>query len=499
MIRVLVAEDELPLLRGISKMIENLGPGFRVVKMARTGREALDFLKSEPVDVVFTDINMPVVDGIQVMQYLYEHKPDIMCVVISGYEDFSYAQKAVQYGVKNYLTKPVNKKELSALLEDLSDRFFTVKTEQKRQLLEQMYFGNFSEAPQQAVFHRLYPLYFIIKACSQRILNDDVVDLNVWRDCHPIDVIRALDPGVEGVYPYYGRNPNELLVVVETEHKPDADRIAREMQKRGGLSLPIAAAVGEELSDFKRLREDIGKVRRMISENWVYGKNGLVEEDTDAEPFALSETTEEALQYVIRNQQFKEFRQMLLDIREAMRTRQVTQYQLEQTLNKILMYIWAYQTIFTDENPDSILYDINDMVVQADDLDAVFEDFLQLCHGLMFAENVEDTNALMLKLDNYMQTHYKEPLNTKMLAAKFGLVPSYLSKLFQNYKGITPNHYIQKIRLEKAKDLLIRRPEMMTKDIAFMIGYTDPSYFSKVFKKNTGSYPSEYRTAHLAS
>ena len=138
-------------------------------------------------------------------------------------------------------------------------------------------------------------------------------------------------------------------------------------------------------------------------------------------------------------------------------------------------------------------YEINGIVVRADSLDEIFEEFLIWCHELMFMESEEDTKALMGKLDLYIQTHYKDALSTKMLALKFGLVPSYLSKLFQDYKGLTPNHYIQEIRIEKAKELLADCPGMMTKDIALMIGYADPSYFSKVFKKSTGVYPSEYR------
>ena len=82
-----------------------------------------------------------------------------------------------------------------------------------------------------------------------------------------------------------------------------------------------------------------------------------------------------------------------------------------------------------------------------------------------------------------------------MLAQEFGLVPSYLSRLFREYKGITPNHYIQDIRIEKSKEILVSCPTVMTKDIALMVGYVDffRVIFLKYFKKNTGVSPSEYR------
>ncbi len=115
MIKVLVAEDELPLLRGISRLIEKINSDFTVVKMAKTGKEAMDYLEEYPVDVVFTDINMPVVDGLELLEYVSGKMPSAASVVISGYQDFTYAQKALRFGVKNYLVKPVDKKELEQL------------------------------------------------------------------------------------------------------------------------------------------------------------------------------------------------------------------------------------------------------------------------------------------------------------------------------------------------------------------------------------------------
>ena len=78
----------------------------------------------------------------------------------------------------------------------------------------------------------------------------------------------------------------------------------------------------------------------------------------------------------------------------------------------------------------------------------------------------ENTAALVRRVDTFIQDHYTERITTKMLAQEFGLVPSYLSRLFREYKGITPNHYIQNIRIERSKEILVNCPTVMTKDIA---------------------------------
>jgi len=97
---VLVAEDELPLLRGIKVMVERLNSNFEVIMCAKNGKEAIDFLKSNNVDVVFTDINMPLVDGLEVLDYVGKNMPQTQSVVISGYNEFSYAKEALKSGAK---------------------------------------------------------------------------------------------------------------------------------------------------------------------------------------------------------------------------------------------------------------------------------------------------------------------------------------------------------------------------------------------------------------
>ena len=87
-------------------------------------------------------------------------------------------------------------------------------------------------------------------------------------------------------------------------------------------------------------------------------------------------------------------------------------------------------------------------------------------------------------------------MSSDVCSSDLGLVSPYLSRLFKAYKGLTPSQYIQNIRLNNAKELLTAYPNITSKDIAGMVGYQDPLYFSKIFKKNTGIYPSEYRAVY---
>jgi YesN/AraC family two-component response regulator len=103
-------------------------------------------------------------------------------------------------------------------------------------------------------------------------------------------------------------------------------------------------------------------------------------------------------------------------------------------------------------------------------------------------------SELLLRLDEFLQEHLHENLNNTLLSKKFGFAPSYLSKLFRNYKGMSPSEYLINLRVEKAKQLMKSEPDISSKEISIILGYSDPLYYSKIFKKVTGVWPSDYKT-----
>ena len=114
--KVLVADDEKLIARSISRRIEASGRNFKVVAQAGTGLEALELVKEWMPDVVFSDIKMPEMDGIELIARLQEMNPSILCVIVSGYSDFEYTRAAIRNNAVDYLLKPVNAEELATLL-----------------------------------------------------------------------------------------------------------------------------------------------------------------------------------------------------------------------------------------------------------------------------------------------------------------------------------------------------------------------------------------------
>ena len=115
-INVIVVEDEKLIAKNIAKHIEQSNPHYKVTNIFSNGADAWNFINTQPPQVVFTDISMPIMDGIELVKHIHESKKFIRCVILTGYADFSYAQSALRYGVTDYLLKPVNSEELQQTL-----------------------------------------------------------------------------------------------------------------------------------------------------------------------------------------------------------------------------------------------------------------------------------------------------------------------------------------------------------------------------------------------
>ena len=169
----------------------------------------------------------------------------------------------------------------------------------------------------------------------------------------------------------------------------------------------------------------------------------------------------------------------------------VRQEECRKWLSTLLCY---FMPEFKDEENNSQL---EEMIANLFLYSANTSELSQNLRRMLDEKNIykrENTTAdIMEEMENYIKKHMTEAVTAAELAERFGLVAPYLSKLFKEYSGYTPPQYLQKIRLDQAKKLLESEQNYLAKDVAEMVGYPNPLYFSKVFKKNIGIYPSEYR------
>ena len=130
--KVVIAEDEGRIRENIARKIPEIHPRYTITAKASTGKQALEFINSDLPDLLITDIKMPVMDGMALIEELYFSHPELPVIILSGYDDFSYAKKAIRFGVRDYILKPASKKELAEVLERLEvilDKNISLMTE----------------------------------------------------------------------------------------------------------------------------------------------------------------------------------------------------------------------------------------------------------------------------------------------------------------------------------------------------------------------------------
>lgn len=142
-IRTLIADDDAIILRGMKKFIDWEQYGFEIVATAADGRALLELCREQEIDVVITDIEMPKMNGLEMMRALRENNKEIKIVVISGFDKFEYAKEAIQHGVSYYLLKPINPVELVGVLNRLREEFsgtqvFRAQEQPKQMNIEQI-------------------------------------------------------------------------------------------------------------------------------------------------------------------------------------------------------------------------------------------------------------------------------------------------------------------------------------------------------------------------
>lgn len=484
MIRVLVAEDELPLLRGIKNMIEKIDPEFQVIKCASNGRDAIDFLINNQIDVLFTDINMPLADGIELLSFVSTKYPQCRKVVISGYGEFEYAQQAIRLGVKEYLLKPIVYDDLTKILQNLRTAIENERREKQKNLLKSAVY----EETKSSEMQRVQIAYFCAGPMIKDGFEESVEECNFWKDINLDTIALKFLPKKSTVYTFGKYQANEkIMLIVCTEEisiKKICTLIVEEAEKR---NICITAVCHREKIDLQDIPSVSRKLRKTMKSNILFGEASVFE---DADILNKSNQDNHSLFSKIysgnENTLLKEAE--LVFCNEILRQEDVIYF-----LEEMFKHVFPESKEYLEENEDTIW----NLILYSSNGKALYDNLAQILLEKGIREKQETTKQLMERVERYVQKHFSEGITVASIADNFGLVPPYLSRLFKEYSGYTLSQYVQKTRIERAKTLLEMDGDILAKDVAEIVGYPNPLYFSKMFKKKVGVYPSEYKKQRL--
>ncbi len=514
MIKVFIVEDEPLILRTIKQMIEQTHNSFKVVGEALDGQKALEGIENLKPDVVFTDIKMPIMDGLTLVSRLHEQKSNIITVVLSGYQEFEYARKALQLGVSDYLLKPLSPTSLKSLLNKIYDDIHTKICEQQLETLKKIIFNSLSTLEMES--EKLMQLfdfneYHYMLLCSGSFCTFSCSWItpakDFWIKNNLQDHIGRHMNGKNSYWILDGEHGNEKIVILGISDNSNVE--ARNIiigihNELNSFDFPITSVAGAIGNDISRVGTLIQRSRITLNKSIRFAKSSLVfdeakfETQQDEDLNMPDANTEKTLNILIKNFQVERLKQELHKLLDLCEKKSFKQLTLERLIKHLLNLFYISLGSISDSRTVEIDMEINELLSNSTSYRSLYEGITFIIDDLfrtqkLKIESDDSQKALVDKIEQYIKSNFCNQISLQNLSDNFGMVPPYLSRVYKKVKGISPNDYIERLRIEKAKELLMIEPPLVLKDIAETVGFNDRFYLSKVFKSVTGKTPSEFR------
>ncbi|WP_297427664.1 response regulator [Clostridium sp.] len=436
MMKILLADDEKYDRETVKHIIkQNFSEKLEVYE-AKNGREAIELSESIRPDMVIIDIKMPGIDGIQALKEISLTLPNLYSIILTAYDYFDFAQEAVKINVKEYLLKPFTKEEI---VEKITAGIRWVQKEQNKRK---------SEIEDKEKIYTLLPV--LENQLSDLIINDK---------------LKGIDYGM--YLRYLNMNfVNSYAMVISIKDKyafKDISRIEKD---------EIKIKIGEYIKEY------INRKYKCIG-NYVF--------------------YEELTYFIqIENENTSDFKNLKIDLAFNIRREIKKRFDvsiragLGETFDSVEQIVESYRQatkclVYNSDNVNIIyIDDVNDKLVKDQFITNVKEN------------KNRNTNKIKMKLfedvKNFIRENIETELELEKVANNFGLSVYYFSRTFKEVTGINFSDYVNKCRIDIAKELL-SNGEMNVKEVCYKVGYNDPNYFSKVFKKYEGVSPVNFKIA----
>ncbi len=477
---VLIVEDEKLIRQGIKSMILRSGVPVQTIMECNNGLMALEILKEQTVDVMFTDIRMPKMDGIALVQNMQEleHKP--LTVVISGYDDFSYAVEMLRKGVREYILKPVDREQIMSIMQKLEKELLEKKEEQeeKRKIgYQQLRYlctnHGISDTEKELICKRYGDSFFqgeYVVCCS----NYEAEEEELNSAC------------------IYLKDVEEQQVFL-VEHENKGFLLKNELR---GCYVGCSKVFSGIMQLDTAFRQACTARKRAFSEceKLVTYEAGMENEGVEAELTENDMQLLESMVHMLGTSRVEEavqaVRALIRDVRTGKLPIGLFQKQICHFLMRVaknyenvlkvreenvleLQEIYRYQTI--DEYQEILvnwMYQFNELISEE------FDDY----------KNKQKVQQAL----GFIHENYNKDLNMAVVSNHISMNYSLFSHAFKQYTGKNFVNYLKELRIQEAKRLL-EETDMRIIEISLAVGYENEKHFMKLFKAVCGVSPTEYR------
>jgi len=487
--KAVVCDDEYIVLEALSIMIDWEGLGIRLAGTAEDGLSALELIRRVKPDIVLTDIRMPGLDGLQLIETVLSEAPDTHCIVFSGFNEFEYVKRAIRLGVADYVEKPITEEAIGRALGKVLGR---IERESAIRSMER----KLQDTDEALLEKAVWELLLFGKEAEQ-----------AWREqfgpegdrVAGVTVLAAAEPFRLPEHPAWRAihlrdDKHHLAVMFHYMDLPSAhwDSLVDELDDAGlavGISLTHPP---EEAHASWREAVQAHKAAKLLGIRGAvrFGELGSGS-DNPYQLSALEEAILLALRAGSRTMVAEEADRFLREIRDSKPDPDAVE-------NEMLKIIYAAEEAVGEYRDPSGNPHIEIAEAAAEGrLSEWFRERLERLAEQAAASRDRDKHSAIEKAKEYVVQNAFREVSLQETASFVGLHPAYLSVLFKETTGETFIQYLTRNRVELAKSLL--RKGMKISEVSDRVGYMNPRHFGEVFKRHTGMTPGQYRDSRLSS
>ena len=533
MYRILLVDDEILVRDAIKENIDWKSMDCELVGDCENGKQAADFVKTHPVDIVLTDILMPYMDGMELSHFLHDNYPEIVIVIFSGFGEFEYAKKAIQYNVSEYMLKPVTAMELREVIGKMKEKVDQQRKEKKKleslTKTSQDYHKNALVIRSKAIealvgctrdvqesLDELEKMGIRMDSASYRVA---VFDMDLFSDIHEIDMEKRQESALmafvlfnvadeivtgRGAGIAYQEGNNRACILFMGDHcrefSKETYEICEEIQHKVKevIGIEVSAGIGGWVRSPGELIRSHEQAENAIGLRYLLGGNLLIdtEELSDDRSLSLQQSLVEMTDG-IRNGNAMKMNQALADMKEKIKNARADKSQACVCLQMILRHAGSCWESVTSGGED--LFHKREILMKKVTEKKTFDEAFAMAEGYVHevfnrcsSMNSSSGQKQAVLAMEYIRKHYMEQeLSLNDICSYLNISTSYFSTIFKEATGGTFLEFLSRIRMEKAKELL-EQTTLKNYEIAEMVGFSDPHYFSISFKKMTGKTPTEY-------
>ena len=516
MYRLLIVDDEIIVKKWMSLVFSSAQDEFQIIKFVSNGQQALEVCRSQPVDIVITDMIMPDLGGMEFIQQLRESNMRTQVIVLSNYADFSLAQKSMLFGASEYLLKgEASEEDILSAARRVAKKLAQAARAQREDIFGVSY-GELCSLVSGAGCDAAADLFdknmachsentvCLLAFCIDRI-RDSVSKTDLFQ-AEPNNI--GLAARLSELIYRQGISNNSIPItdslILMLAQVPDtldrtmlSGRIRCAADELPGCS--VSVGISGTLKSAKNLREEFSQACMALRPRFYKGP-GLVQPClSPAETERISKTDFRAVltqcRGAIQISDMDGLREILRELQKNKNNFGVKEIdQIKRLFNQIAEAMLSHIANYYASSVEKKILLVNPMLEIGamdffDDLFSWLEELIERCEAIQAADPV---NTGIARAIDYIGKNYHKNLTLAEISKVAGFNPNYFCTVFKDYMGKSFNNYLTEVRMDAAKRML-KSDNKSIHLIAELTGYESDSYFIKVFKEHTGKTPNQYR------